>query len=120
MIRSRILALAVGVAIAATTLCAQSANPILPKPKSKKEAEAVNAVTRAESQGPDALISTATDFLQRYADTDFKGWAYYVMAAAADQKRDWINVVVYGEQSVAADPMNFGAMALMSRAPCSS
>ena len=116
MIRSRILALAVGIAVAATTLCAQSANPTSPKPKSKKEAEAVNAVIKAQSQGPDALIAAATDFLTRYADTELKGWAFYVMANAAEEKHDLINVVVYGEQSIAADPMNFGSMALMSRA----
>ncbi|MGD0001063.1 MAG: hypothetical protein ABSE21_13290 [Bryobacteraceae bacterium] len=116
MIRSRIFALAAGVAVAATTLCAQSANPVPPKPKSKKEAETVNAVIKAQAQGPDALIAAATDFLTRYADTELKGWAFYVMANAADEKRDLINVVVYGEQSIAADPMNFGSMALMSRA----
>jgi tetratricopeptide (TPR) repeat protein len=116
MIRTRILALAVGAAVAATTLCAQSASPIPAKPKSRKEAEAISAVIKAQGQGPDALIAAATDFLTRYADTEFKGWAFYVMANAAEQKRDLINVVVYGEQSIAADPMNFGAMALMSRA----
>jgi len=114
MIRSRILALAAGVAVAATTLCAQSANPIPPKPKSKKEAEAINAMYRA--QGPDAQIAAAQDLITHFADTEFKGAAFYVMTFAADAKRDWINVVVYGEQAVAADPMNYGAMALMARA----
>jgi tetratricopeptide (TPR) repeat protein len=38
------------------------------------------------------------------------------MAAASDSKRDLDNVVVYGEQAVAADPMNFGSMALMAKA----
>ena len=38
------------------------------------------------------------------------------MAAASDIKRDLDNVVVYGEQAVATDPMNFGSMALMSKA----
>jgi tetratricopeptide (TPR) repeat protein len=106
----------VGACVAATTLCAQSANPVQPKPKSRKEAEAISNVLKAQAQGADALIAAATDFLTHYADTEFKGWAFYVMAAAADEKRDLINVVVYGEQSIAADPMNFGSMALMSRA----
>lgn len=114
MIRSKILVLAVGVAVATTTLCAQSASPLPPKPKSKKEAEAVSAMYKA--QGPDAQIAAAQDLITRYADTEFKGSAFYVMAFAADAKRDLINVVVYGEQSIAADPMNFGSMALMSRA----
>ncbi|MGD0578816.1 MAG: hypothetical protein ABSC08_07800 [Bryobacteraceae bacterium] len=114
MIRSKVVALAVGVAVAATTLCAQTANPILPKAKSKKEQDAVSAMYKA--QGPDAQIAAAQDLITRYADTEFKGSAFYVMAFASDLKRDLINVVVYGEQSVAADPMNFGSMALMSRA----
>jgi len=114
MIRSRILALAAGVAVAATTLCAQSANPIQPKPKSKKEADAINAMYRAV--GPDAQIAAAQDLITHFADTDFKAAAFYVMTFAADSKRDWINVVVYGEQAVAADPMNYGSMALMARA----
>ena len=114
MIRSRILALTVGVAVAATTLCAQSASPIPPKPKSKKEAEAASAMYKA--QGPDAQIAAAQDLITRYADSEFKGSAFYVMAFASDEKHDLINVVVYGEQSIAADPMNFGSMALMSRA----
>jgi tetratricopeptide (TPR) repeat protein len=116
MNRYRLIPLAVAVCIAGTSLFAQSANPIPPKPKSKKEAEAVSAVIKAKEQGPDALIAAATDFVTRYADTEYKGWAFYIMALAADQKRDLINVVVYGEQSIAADPMNFATMALMSRA----
>jgi tetratricopeptide (TPR) repeat protein len=116
MNRYRMIPLAVAVCIAATSLFAQSASPFPPKPKSRKEAEAVSAVINAQLKGPDALIAAATDLLTRYADTEYKGWAFYVMAVAADQKRDLINVVVYGEQCIAADPMNFGAMALMSRA----
>ncbi len=114
MIRSRILALAAGACVAATALCAQSASPIPPKVKSKKESEAISAMYKA--QGPDAQIAAAQDLITRYADTEFKAAAFYVMAFAADMKRDLINVVVYGEQSIAADPMNFGSMALMSRA----
>jgi len=114
MMFSRVLGLAAGICFAATTLLAQSANPTPPKPKSKKEADLVNAMYRA--QGPDAQIAAAQDLITKYADTDFKGNAFYIMAFAADAKRDWINVVVYGEQALAADPMNFGAMALMCRA----
>jgi len=102
-----------GVAVAATTLCAQTASPIPAKPKSRERGDF--AVTKAQARARRADRG-GHRFLTHYADTEFKGWAFYVMTVAADQKRDLINVVVYGEQSIAADPMNFGSMALMSRA----
>lgn len=111
---SKILALVAAVCVAAGMLAAQSANPTLPKPKGKKEVEAVRAMYAA--QNPDEQIARAKDFLDKFADSDFRSSAFYVMAAASDLKRDLDNVVVYGEQAVAADPMNFGSMALMSKA----
>ncbi len=111
---SRILALVAAVCVATGTLAAQSANPTPPKAKGKKEDAAVRAMYAA--QNPDDQIAKAKDFLDKFADSDFRGSAFYVMAAASDQKRDLVNVVVYGEQAIATDPMNFGSMALMSKA----
>jgi len=111
---SRILALVAAACVTAGLLAAQSASPTPPKVKSKKEAEAVRAMYSAQS--PDEQIAKAKELIDKYADSDFRGSAFYVMASASDNKRDYDNVVVYGEQAVAADPMNFGSMALMSRA----
>jgi tetratricopeptide (TPR) repeat protein len=111
---SRILALVAAVCVGAGLLAAQSANPTPPKAKGKKEIEAVRAMYTAQT--PDEQIAKAKEFIDKFADSDFRGSAFYVMATASDMKRDWDNVVVYGEQAVAADPLNFGSMALMSKA----
>lgn len=111
---SRILALVASICVAAGMLVAQSANPTPPKPKGKKEDAAVRAMYAAQS--PDEQIAKAKEFIEKFADSEFRGSAFYVMAAASDAKRDMDNVVVYGEQAIAADPMNFGSMALMSKA----
>ena len=110
----RILALVAAGCVAAATLAAQSANPTPAKPKGKKEEAAVRAMYAAQS--PDEQIARAKELVEKFADSDFRGSAFYVMAAASDAKRDLDNVVVYGEQAIAADPMNFGSMALMSKA----
>ena len=68
------------------------------------------------AQTPDEQIEKAKLLIDKFADSEFRSSAFYVMAAASDLKRDLDNVVVYGEQAIAADPMNFGSMALMSKA----
>jgi len=111
---SRILALVAAVCVAAGMLDAQSASPTPPKPKSKKEVDALRAMYAAQT--PDDQIAKAKGFIDAFADSEFRSSAFYVMAAASDAKRDSVNVVVYGEQAVALDPLNFGSMALMSKA----
>jgi tetratricopeptide (TPR) repeat protein len=111
---SRILTVVAAVCVGAGLLAAQSASPTPPKPKGKKESDAVRAMYAAQT--PDDQIAKAKEFIAKFADSDFRGSAFYVMAAASDLKRDPDNVVVYGEQAIAADPMNFGSMALMSKA----
>jgi tetratricopeptide (TPR) repeat protein len=110
----KILTVLAAVCVVAGMLAAQSASPTPPKPKGKKELDAVRAMYAAQT--PDDQIAKAKELIDKYADSDFRGSAFYVMAAASDLKRDLDNVVVYGEQAVAVDPMNFGSMALMSKA----
>jgi tetratricopeptide (TPR) repeat protein len=110
----KILTVFAAVCVVAGMLAAQSASPTPPKPKGKKELDAVRAMYAAQT--PDDQIAKAKELIDKYADSDFRGSAFYVMAAASDLKRDLDNVVVYGEQAVAVDPMNFGSMALMSKA----
>lgn len=111
---SKILTVFTAACVVAGMLAAQSASPTLPKPKGKKELDAVRAMYAAQT--PDDQIAKAKELIDKYADSDFRSSAFYVMAAASDLKRDLDNVVVYGEQAVAVDPMNFGSMALMSKA----
>jgi tetratricopeptide (TPR) repeat protein len=114
MFSSRVVFLTLAALAVPVALMAQSANPKPPKAKSNKEVAAVNAMFQA--QAPDDQIAAAQNLIQHFADSDFRGSAFFVMANAADEKRDYVNVVVYAEQAVAADPLNFGAMALMARA----
>jgi len=111
---TKVLMLVAAVCVAAGTLAAQSASPNPPKPKGNKELDAVKAMYAAQS--PDEQIAKAKIVIDKFADSDFRASAFYVMAAASEVKRDLDNVVVYGEQAVATDPMNFGSMALMSKA----
>lgn len=106
--------LVAAICAAAGMLAAQSASPNPSKPKTKKEFEAVKAMFAAQS--PDEQIAQAKVLIDKFADSEYRASAFYVMASASDAKRDWDNVVVYGEQAIAADPMNFGSMALMAKA----
>ena len=111
---SKVVALIAALCVSVSILPAQTASPNPPKAKNKKEGDAINAMYTA--QGPDAQLAAAQSLITSFADTEFKGSAFFVMAMASDAKRDQVNVMVYGEQAIAADPLNFGAMALMAKA----
>src|SRR5512140_2404084 len=98
---SRILTVIAAICAAAGILAAQSANPNPPKVKGKKELEAVKAMYAAQT--PDEQIAKAKELIDKFSDSEFRGSAFYVMAAASDNKRDSDNGVVYGEQAVAVD-----------------
>jgi len=82
-----------------------------PKVKSKKEAEAVQAVFNAAT--PDARIAAVESLLQNFADTEFKAIALQVAAASAQEKNDFEKMVIYGERTLEADPKNFSAMLML-------
>jgi len=83
-----------------------------PKPKSQKEAEAVNAVIAATT--PDQKIAAAENLLSKYKDTAFKSLALQLEAEAYSQKGDSPNAIVYGDRAIEADPKNFQALLLVS------
>jgi tetratricopeptide (TPR) repeat protein len=83
-----------------------------PKPKSQKEAEAVNAVITATT--PDQKIAAAENLLSKYKDTAFKSLALQLEAEAYSQKGDSPNAIVYGDRAIEADPKNFQALLLVS------
>src|SRR5579863_1300777 len=78
------------------------------KPKSQKEAEAVNAVITAAT--PDQKIAAADNLLSKYKDTAFKSLALQLEAEAYSQKGDSPNAIVYGDRAIEADPKNFQAL----------
>jgi len=114
MIRTRIAITLLALAASAGVILAQSASTKQLKVKSQKEAEAIQAMFQAPD--PDARIAAAKDLVMKFADTDFKSTAFYIMAFSAQQKLDLENVVVYGEQALEADDKNYGAMILISSA----
>lgn len=83
------------------------------KPKSAKEGQAINAVLQA--QDPDARIKAAEDLLQNFADTEFKGYALELEAESYQMKGDNDKAIVYGEQSLEADPKNYQASVLLAK-----
>jgi len=82
------------------------------KPKSKAEAEAVNAIITATA--PDQRIAAAENLLSKYKDTAFKSLALQMEAEAYGQKGDGPNAIVYGDRAIEADPKNFQALLLVS------
>jgi tetratricopeptide (TPR) repeat protein len=104
LILTATLALAAGL-----TLMAQpAAQPAGPAPKSKAEAEALQALMQAQGN-PDATIKAADDLLTKFADTQFKEMALLVEANAYQAKNDNVKALIYAEQVVGVNPKSFQA-----------
>jgi tetratricopeptide (TPR) repeat protein len=103
-----------GVALAATLLPAQTANPKQPKPKGPKEVEALQAVFAA--QDPDSRIAAVNTLVTKFSDSEFKATAFYVAAFSYQQKNDMENTVVFAEKCLEADPQFFGAQLMIANA----
>src|SRR5579871_605955 len=85
------------------------------KVKSKGEAQAVQALQKAQQAGdPDGIIKACDDLITKYADTEFKGYALATGAEAYEQKNDHDKAIVYGEQALVADPSNYTADSLLA------
>jgi hypothetical protein len=91
-----------------TALLAVGALAMAQKPKSKSEVEALQAI-QAE-QDPTAIIAKVDAFVAKYADTEFKTWAYTRAAEAALQKNDGAKVVIYSELAIESDPKAYHPM----------
>ena len=99
---------ALALALAAPILMAQ------PKPKSKGEIEALQAMFKAPTD--DARIAAAENVLTKYADTEFKAVALFFETASYEHKGDWENTIVYGERTIEADPKHFQALIILAKA----
>jgi tetratricopeptide (TPR) repeat protein len=86
-------------------LWAQAA-PAAPKPKSAAEGQAVMAVQNAAAN-PDAAIKAAEELLTKYADTEFKEFAWMMEARAYQEKRDAVNAQIYGERVLQVNPKSY-------------
>jgi tetratricopeptide (TPR) repeat protein len=98
MLKNLILRLVTG-SLAAALLFAQAKGP---QPKSQKEVDALNLMFQATD--PDSKIKAANTLLQKFADTDFKALALYIITDAYNTKKDSTNTIVFGERLVEADP----------------
>lgn len=97
MLKKSILRLVTGCVAAATLLMAQKQ----PQPKSQKEVDALNAMFQAPDN--DTRIKAANDLLTKFADTDFKPLALYMIANAYNDKKDATNTIIFAERMVEAD-----------------
>jgi len=84
-----------------------------PKPKSKNEVTAIQAMMAA--QDPNAQIKAADELITKFADTEFKATALYVEANAYAQLGNSEKAIVYGEQTIDADPKNYQAQVLVAK-----
>jgi tetratricopeptide (TPR) repeat protein len=84
-----------------------------PKPKSRGEAEALQAMQNAKT--PDERIAAAENVLTKYADTEFKSIALLYEAFSYQQKGDWENAIIFGDRAVEADPKNYQALLLVAQ-----
>ena len=97
MLKNLFLRLVAG-SLAAALLMAQDKAPA---PKSQKELDALNAMFQAADN--DGRIKAANELLTKFADTDFKGLALYMITNSYNEKKDTTNTIVYGERVVEAD-----------------
>lgn len=107
MLKNSFLRLVTGFLAAAALLLAQGKPPT---PKSQKEVDALNAMFQAPDN--DTRIKAANTLLTKFADTEFKSLALYMIASAYNEKKDATNTIVYAERVIEADPKSaFGAHA---------
>ena len=83
-----------------------------PMAKSQKELEAIKLMFGA--QDPDARIKAADELMTKFADTEFKTLAMYLMAASYEQKNDFEKMVFWCERTVLADPKHYACMLMMA------
>jgi len=82
----------------------------VPGAKSAGESQAVIALfTAAQSNNVDGIIKNAEELVTKYADTIFKEQAYYLEAAAYQQKGDADKAQIYAERVLTENPKNFQA-----------
>jgi len=97
----------------AVATAALGADQKQPAPKSKGEAEALQAMFGAAD--PDARIKAADNLITKYADTDFKALALYFESVSYQQKNDFEKMVIFGEQAIQADPKQYAALLMLAK-----
>jgi tetratricopeptide (TPR) repeat protein len=84
------------------------------QPKSQEEVDALMALQNAQT--PDERIAAADKLLTDFKDTEFKEFANYVLMLAYQQKNDFENMLLYGEQTLSINPDNAGTLISLANA----
>ena len=72
------------------------------RPKSQKEAEALQALFAMTD--PDARIAAADNLIKNFKNTDFRDMVLYMAAVSYRAKNDFVNMMLYGERTLEANP----------------
>jgi tetratricopeptide (TPR) repeat protein len=86
----------------AVAALAMAQTPAQQKKYTKAEAEALNGIMAEKD--PATQITKVDAFIQKFADTQFKGVAYTLAARAAEQMGAGAKVVIYADLAIEADP----------------
>ena len=82
------------------------------KPKSQKEAEALQAITTAKT--PDDQIKAIENVLRNFADTEYKTALLQMAIQVETQKGDYAQVLFYSERLLEVDPKNAFALVTLA------
>ena len=83
-----------------------------PGPKTQAEQQAVQALLQAQT--PDDIIKACDELVTKFPSSDFKAFALEREGEAYQMKNDNAKAIVFGEQALEADPMNFDADNLLA------
>jgi tetratricopeptide (TPR) repeat protein len=73
-----------------------------PRPKSQEESDALMAVQNATDA--DGRIKAAQKVLMEFKKTEFKEWLLYMIVVSAGEKKDYVEMEVYGDRLLEANP----------------
>lgn len=85
-----------------------------PQPKSQEELDALLKIQDATD--PNARIAASDEFLKTYGDSDFREFANYMLMLSYQQLNDFDNMMLYGDQTLALNPDNTGALIALAGA----
>lgn len=91
-----------------------SESPVAPQPvpKSQEEAQALQALLQAPD--PASRMQAADEFVVKFADSDFKGFAMMLAAEMARQTNAHDKAIIYAERALEADPKSYMAMIILA------
>jgi len=99
---SRMILVGVVASLVAGQVLAQEEQQQGPRARSQKEADALMAFQNATD--PDARIQAAEKVLMKFKNTEYKEWLLYNMVASAGEKKDYVQMEVYGDRLLEVNP----------------